>query len=159
MERALEDARKLKESIESNTSSVGTDKDFIKLVQMKNIDPDLKETLILLHSNYKTEIIEYRLHLKETLSKMVDNQISLVRDLDDNSKRISDTNNAVDKYTKVIKTVFAVAIVGVVVFFFLAYLDNKAFQSAFGAIKELFNVTSSERTLVIQSPQSPQSQE
>lgn len=52
--------------------------DFIKLLQIKDVSDDLKETLILLHSNYTTEIRETRNHYCRLFNKIVDRDIELL---------------------------------------------------------------------------------
>lgn len=52
--------------------------DFIKLLQIKDVSDDLKETLILLHSNYTTEIREIRNHYCRLFNKLVDRDIEML---------------------------------------------------------------------------------
>lgn len=49
-----------------------TDEDFIKLIKLNNIDKELFEVLILIHSNYKAEMQNVKTSQTRVLSKMID---------------------------------------------------------------------------------------
>lgn len=68
--------------------------DFIKLLQLKEISDELKETLILLHSNYSTEIKDAQSHYIKLLIKTIDRNVDLLEHLNSELNRIE---NLVEK--------------------------------------------------------------
>lgn len=140
MERILKDYEQLKQYLEDLQSSVTDDKDFVKLVQLKGVDEDMKETLILLHSNYKTELKSHQDVVQRTLTKVVDNQINLVSSLQKNDNELKATNSNVIHYVNLVKTFIFGVIILVVVFFGLAAFNSDAFKTAFSATKDILNV-------------------
>lgn len=54
------------------------DEDFVKLVKLRDIDDDLYETLILIHSNYKAEFTTLKSTQVRTVSKIIDTNIDIL---------------------------------------------------------------------------------
>lgn len=69
-----EEIKNLKDEI-YNYKEQDDNQDLVKLIQLKNVSDDLKETLILLHSNYTTELRETRNHYCRLFNKMIDKNI------------------------------------------------------------------------------------
>lgn len=77
MDSITESLNKLKDDIYL-LSTDGVDDDFIKLVKIRNIDSDLHETLILIHSNYKAEMQALKTSQIRSLTKVIDKDIELL---------------------------------------------------------------------------------
>lgn len=146
MEKIKDEYRKLKEEIH-NLQSPDSDKDFVKLVSLKEIDPELKETLILLHSNYKTELNELKSLMVRTASKLIDQDIELVSNIRDFYVKEGDAKTAKEKLTSnllelnsIQKTAIGIIMV-MVVFWVLNLLSPSSFEGAANVFKSIFSST------------------
>lgn len=157
MDTLLEKYKSLKKDLEEfQMQSNGNDEDFVKLVSMKGVDDDLKETLILLHSNYKAENKEQKSHLFRMLYKLVDNNIEVFERINQNMKSGtvvvspaeggSFNNNPNNPSTPSlfqlgkVHTIILVIVITVIAFFVLAVIDPDAFKLAMNAIKEIIHL-------------------
>lgn len=71
MDKVRQNLQKIKDEI-YDISNDRVDDDFIKLVKIKDINDELYETLILIHSNYKAEMQAVKTNQIRLISKMVD---------------------------------------------------------------------------------------
>lgn len=74
MENISEDYSKIKDYLYEAHMQVTAGSEFNSLVKLKNVDPELRETLILLHSNYKAEFQAIKNHNFRVLLSVVDTQ-------------------------------------------------------------------------------------
>lgn len=77
MQNIRNELKQIKESLHDDDSR--NDEDFQKLVRLSsNIDDELFETLILIHSNYKADLQSLRNKHIRSLVKVIDNNIDMV---------------------------------------------------------------------------------
>jgi len=67
----------LKEALYNSTENT-VDSDFTRLIKIKDIDDELFETLILIHSNYKNEMQSVKRLNSNTITKLIDLQIDML---------------------------------------------------------------------------------
>ena len=77
LEQEIESLKSLKNEI-NGFNIQENDQDFVKLVTLKNVDPELRENLILLHSNYKTELKDLKSFMYQSMYKLIDKTESIV---------------------------------------------------------------------------------
>lgn len=156
MEKAIENYKTLKRDLEDFQKQPSTDEDFVKLVSMKGVDDDLKETLILLHSNYKAENKEQKSQLTRILYRLVDSNIDVFEKLSGRIRNqtsatmVTSTGGNVEVSNQPngtplfqlgkVHTIILVVVMSVVAFFVLAMVDPEAFQLAMQAIKDIINL-------------------
>lgn len=156
MEKAIENYKTLKRDLEDFQKQPSTDEDFVKLVSMKGVDDDLKETLILLHSNYKAENKEQKSQLTRLLYRLVDSNLDVFEKLSRGIRNQTSTVVATHTGGNVevsnkpkgtplfqlgkVHTIILVVVMSVVAFFVLAMVDPEAFQLAMQAMKDIINL-------------------
>lgn len=156
MEKAIENYKTLKRDLEDFQKQPSTDEDFVKLVSMKGVDDDLKETLILLHSNYKAENKEQKSQLIRLLYRLVDSNLDVFEKLSRGIRNQTSTVVATPTGGNVevsskpkgtplfqlgkVHTIILVVVMSVVAFFVLAMVDPEAFQLAMQAMKDIINL-------------------
>ena len=156
MEKTIENYKTLKRDLEDFQKQPSTDEDFVKLVSMKGVDDDLKETLILLHSNYKAENKEQKSQLTRILYRLVDSNIDVFEKLSGRIRNqtsatmVTSTGGNVEVSNQPngtplfqlgkVHTIILVVVMSVVAFFVLAMVDPEAFQLAMQAIKDIINL-------------------
>mgnify|MGYP007043493296 CR=1 FL=1 len=74
MDKVRQNLQKIKDEI-YDISNDRVDDDFIKLVKIKDINDELYETLILIHSNYKAEMQAVKTNQIRLISKIVDQNL------------------------------------------------------------------------------------
>ncbi len=74
MENIKQDLNKIKDYLYESHLEVTMSKDFDSLIKLKNVNDELRETLILLHSNYKAEFQAIKNHNFRVLLSIVDTQ-------------------------------------------------------------------------------------
>lgn len=82
MEKIVDDLKSIKETIFNNffdQSNNANNSAFNKLIVLQNLDDDLKETLILLHSNYITELEVIKKVNYKALDQLVTNNLEAYR--------------------------------------------------------------------------------
>lgn len=80
MDAVRSNLQKIKEEV-YDLSNDRTDDDFIKLVKIKNINDELYETLVLMHSNYKAELHGVKNGQIRYVSKLVDENLEILMHL------------------------------------------------------------------------------
>ena len=143
MDKVLEDYKSIKNNLDDFNNQGGSDEDFVKLVSMNGVDDDLKQTLILLHSNYKAENKEQKTSIYKLLYKLIDQNIEvfnriniLIKEQEKEQIKNSNTNSGFLKMEGAHK-IFLIIIAAVLVFFVLAFIDKHAFEIAYNAIKDI----------------------
>lgn len=121
-----------------------SDNDFVKLVTIRNEDEELKETLILLHTNYKNEIQELKSNQIKILNKLIDRDIELIHKLEDLIEVNKNNNIKTQRTFKIhsIERLLAVIIFVIFVFWIMATINGDAFNKSIGALDQVFtNIT------------------
>lgn len=156
MDKVIDNYKTLKKDLEDFQRQSGSDEDFVKLVSLKGVDDDLKETLVLLHSNYKAENKEQKSQLTRMLYRLVDSNIEVFERISTNFRTqpqtaiIASGGNEVSVQQQPngvplfqlgkVHTIILVVVLSVVAFFVLAMVDPEAFQLAMQAIKDIINL-------------------
>ena len=146
--------RDLKEEI-YETEVKDSNKDFFKLVTLKNINDDLREMLVLLHGNYSSELQEVRSRYDRLLTKLIDNDIEAVtitdiqlvkhkeRAEESIVAKIAHFSSGLSRLTKFMFTVIFILVIFIGLYEFFPTTVDKAingFKSIFGG--ELLNTNS-----------------
>lgn len=146
MEKSIEEYKKIKDTLDEFNNAGNNDEDFMKIVQMKGVDEDLKETLILLHSNYKSEVKEQKNILYRTLYRLIDQNVEVFNKINNIFQQQQIEQAKRDKQggglikTDTIHKILGAIVLTVIAFFLLALIDKHAFEVAFGALKEVFQM-------------------
>lgn len=94
IEKMLQEYKTIKDEL-NDTYRNKPDSEFLKLVSVKGIDEELKETLILLHGNYNTELTSYRENAYRLLYRIIDeNELilkSMHKELNEAEKRLEES--------------------------------------------------------------------
>ncbi len=91
MEKIVDELKEIKQTIfinffeQSNTNNNA----FNKLIVLQNLDDDLKETLILLHSNYITELEVIKKVNYKALDRLVTNNIEAYHFISDKDEQLA----------------------------------------------------------------------
>lgn len=155
MDDIIDKYKELKKELYDSRPSCD-DKDFSKLVEMKDVDPNLKETLILLHSNYKTELHELRSETIRMLFKIIDQNIEAIDKLEryhltheatekvaeTTSKKEGVTQNLIDKYGGLngIQKVTLCLILIVLIFWILDFISPDSFRRSTDTIGKIITL-------------------
>lgn len=148
MKDILEKYAELKDEIHAQDSNK-SDEDFVKLVKIKNEDDDLKETLILLHTNYKNDIQELRNSRIKVFNKLIDNNVALIHKLQDLVEEGQKSNAKTQRTFKIhnIERLLLVIVFVIFAFWTMATINGDAFQGSIGAIDTVFgNITGNHPT-------------
>lgn len=154
MKRNLDKYKDLKNSLINNTLNMGknkTDQDYMRLLKLTSIEPEVKETLLLLHSNYKAELKELQTELNTITLKHLDNSIDVVEEL---HKRIDTIDTKLDNLigdnkNKMILGIISIDVLqkiffiigGMMLLFFILYvIDKEAFLAVYNHIRDLFGI-------------------
>lgn len=149
-EKDLEDFKSIKDDL-NRFDIQDNDQDFIKLVTMNDIDPKLRENLILLHSNYKTEIKDLKSFIYKTLYKTVDRtEHSLVLI----NKNLEKKNSGIVSHAaRNIAMIFGVIIIAFMILFVFAIINPEAFTHATEALKSFMSsVFGIDKEIIMQAP-------
>ena len=143
IDEMLETYKNIKEEI-NNIQYVKQDNDFLSLVNLKGVDDDLKQYLILLHSNYSTEIKEIRSNANKILYKMVDESEYMLRAMHTRMKKaeehIEKNAGKATKQSRALITLGAIMVVFVAAFS-MASFDPQAFDKTVGSIKHIVSLS------------------
>lgn len=153
-EKDLEDFKSIKDDL-NRFDIQDNDQDFIKLVTMNDIDPKLRENLILLHSNYKTEIKDLKSFIYKTLYKTVDRtEHSLVLI----NKNLEKKNSGIVSHAaRNIAMIFGVIIIAFMILFVFAIINPEAFTHATEALKSFMpSVFGIDKEIIMQAPPVPE---
>ena len=132
LEQDLKDLNSIKDELNS-FNIPENDQDFIKLVTLKDIDPGLRENLILLHSNYKTELKDLKLFVYRTNYRIVDQTERIMIRVD---KELQKNKNGVLSHgTRNIAIIFGIVLVAFMILFIFALINPDAFKTASEALK------------------------
>lgn len=93
MDKIIEQLEKIKEEITDASLSVGQDDHFVDLVKLKNVEDELYETLILIHSSHKSEIQAIKSSNLRTLHKIIDSNMKVYKIIEEITKNLSDLTN------------------------------------------------------------------
>lgn len=148
MKDILEKYAELKDEIHTHGSQK-SDEDFIKLVTLKNEDDELKETLILLHTNYKNEIQDLRSNRIKVLNKLIDLNVALIHKLEDLVEEGEKSNAKTQRTFKIhnIERLLLVIVFVIFAFWTMSTINGDAFQGSIGAIDRVFgNITGNHPT-------------
>ena len=139
MQEMLKNYSELKDEIH-HLGSQKSDNDFVKLVTLKNEDDELKETLILLHTNYKNEIQELKASQIKINSKLIDQNILLIHKLEKlieiNQEKDAETQRTFKIHS--IERVLAIILFIIFCFWTMATINNDAFHGSIGALDKVF---------------------
>lgn len=91
-DKILENLEKIKDEITEANLTTGPDDHFADLVKLKNVEDELYETLILIHSSHKSEIQAIKSNHLRTLHKLVDNNVKIYTLISDITKQLETLN-------------------------------------------------------------------
>lgn len=132
------------------------DQDFVKLVTLKNVDSELRESLILLHSNYKTELKELKLSMHQIAYKILDKTENALKAVDIELKEKSNSGGMVSHAARNIAIIFGVVIIAFMILFIFAVIDPEAFKTASEALKSFMpSVFGIDKEILMQAPPAP----
>lgn len=151
----LENEIKSLQSLKAEVNGFNTqenDQDFIKLVTLKNVDPDLRENLILLHSNYKTELKDLKVFMYQSMYKLIDKTESICVDIDTELKKKS-SGGIVSHAARNIAIILGVVVFAFIILFIFAVIDPEAFKTAADALKSFMpSVFGLDKEIIMQAP-------
>lgn len=152
-EQDLEDFKSIKDDL-NRFDMQDNDQDFIKLVTMNDIDPKLRENLILLHSNYKTEIKDLKSFVYKTLYKTVDRTEHALVEL--NQEVAKGSSGLVSHAARNIAMILGVVVLAFIVLFIFAIISPDAFTHATEALKSFLGpVFGLDKEIIMQAPPGP----
>lgn len=140
----------LKNDLFSMYLSNSENKDYEKLIKLENIDKNLHETLLVVHSNYITMYKENSNRAFTVVSRLLDSQLELIHHIEMLEECCEQHKQAKEKSTKeggwltnnnIIK--LAVPVVGIlVVLFIMHYISDSSFQAATDFFSSLIGLNS-----------------
>lgn len=149
-DKDLEDFKSIKDDL-NRFDTNDNDQDFIKLVTMNDIDPKLRENLILLHSNYKTEIKDLKSFVYKTLYKTVDRTEHSLTLL--NKEVAKGSAGIVSHAARNIAMILGVVVIAFIILFIFAVINPDAFTHATEALKSFMpSVFGLDKEIIMQAP-------
>lgn len=149
-DKDLEDFKSIKDDL-NRFDTNDNDQDFIKLVTMNDIDPKLRENLILLHSNYKTEIKDLKSFVYKTLYKTVDRTEHSLTLL--NKEVAKSSAGIVSHAARNIAMILGVVVIAFIILFIFAVINPDAFTHATEALKSFMpSVFGLDKEIIMQAP-------
>lgn len=143
MEKIVDDLKSIKETIFNNffdqNNNVNSTS-FNKLIVLQNLDDDLKETLILLHSNYITELEVIKKVNYKALDQLVTNNLEAYHFIVEKDTQLANLVDNLSKKQPKLSTPRVVTFV-VVIFSFMVF---------FGFMWYLFKTDKESGTMVIE---------
>ena len=143
MESMINVYKTLKKELDENYDTERSDEDFSKLVTMKDVSPDLKETLILLHSNYKTENQAQKAFIKKTMIRLIDNEIETLTKIQlilEHKVGAEGTGVTSVLHTTGLQKIIILCVLTIFAFFIMALIDKDAFKEAIGTAKDVLPI-------------------
>lgn len=144
MDSIRTDLNKIKDYLYETHLEITMSKDFDNLIKLKSVNDELRETLILLHSNYKAEFQAIKNHNFRVLLSIVDTQAiafdKVITKQAEMSKIIDDVvKTKKGKTINVVKILTLLAGIAsfIVVIFFLFTSDKEAGQMVIDLVKSL----------------------
>jgi hypothetical protein len=129
MEEIKKNLKKLKDDI-YNLHNETNNEDFTNLVKLSSdMELELYETLILLHSNYKSELQEIKKYQIRTLNKIIDNDIEIINKLKNELLLIKSEINVKKKNNLLLNTgiFFIIFLISIIVVWVLYTKDSGMF--------------------------------
>lgn len=149
-DKDLEDFKSIKDDL-NRFDTNDNDQDFIKLVTMNDIDPKLRENLILLHSNYKTEIKDLKSFVYKTLYKTIDRTEHSLTLL--NKEVAKGSAGIVSHAARNIAMILGVVVIAFIILFIFAVINPDAFTHATEALKSFMpSVFGLDKEIIMQAP-------
>ena len=144
----LKEYNNLKDEIDAFYHTNEHDKDYLKLIDLEDVPQKLKNTLILIHSNYKSELREQKSFNYRLMRKMLDIEqltaLHIQNRFNKDERTAKKHKDRLDKVYKYVKTIAFVIFAGFICSFVFAWLDIDAFNSAATFIRDIvFSVTNS----------------
>lgn len=144
MENIKQDLNKIKDYLYESHLEVTMSKDFDSLIKLKNVNDELRETLILLHSNYKAEFQAIKNHNFRVLLSILDSQATAFDKVIAKQLEMSNILDSVIK-SKTSKTISVVKILTllagiasfIIVIFYLFNSDKETGQMVIDLMKSL----------------------
>jgi len=144
MEDIHKDYAKIKDYLYEAHMQITMSADFHNLVKLKNVDDELRETLILLHSNYKAEFQAIKNHNFRVLLSVVDIQSTAFSKLVNEQVNMNGKLDTLvdDKKSKIKSRLITLALVAVVGTFtvlvlYLIIADKEAGKILLELVKSL----------------------
>lgn len=152
METVENRLRELKETIYDLQLEHDYDSDFAKLIQLKEIDDELFETLLLLHSNYKSSLQTLKFSNLKAMSLIIDSNLEMITTIkshiakeitkvaEDNKEKEKDNEHPIEKFISKLYspvTLVYISIVGVISLIVLYHFIPNDVHTVFKNIKTI----------------------
>lgn len=151
VDKHLLEYKKLKDELLNIDKSTTEDQDFLNLVTNNNIEPDLRNLLILLHSNYKTELKDLKSLSYKILYRLVDENHIVLNKMNDEIKILKKENELLKsteeqgvlkmKNMKHIVRGILTLLAVIVSLFFMAVINPDAYNLVLESIKDILSFT------------------
>lgn len=153
LEQDLKDLNSIKDELNS-FNIPENDQDFIKLVTLKDIDPGLRENLILLHSNYKTEIKDLKSFVYRSMYRVIDKTEQTFKTVDNQLEK--GKSGIMSTGVRNIAIIFGIVIVAFMILFIFALINPDAFKTASEALKSFMpSIFGIDKEIIMQAPSVP----
>ena len=137
--------RKLKDEV-YEFKGQDDNQDFVKLVQLKDIPDELKETLILLHSNYSSEIREVRFYYTKLINKVIDKDLEAVEYFKNELDKIKTVTTPAPsngifgflQHLDKLQKIWITTTIIVVILFLIEFINPGSLEKVTTAFKEIF---------------------
>lgn len=143
--------KELKAELMSFDNSNNNDQDFKNLLTMKDIDNDLKTSLILLHSNYKAELKELKSYVYKIMYSTVDKTESVLEDISGDISKCK-KGGFFSNATRNIAIIFGIIIIVFFLLFIFAVINPDAFNNTANALTKIIGGVFGLDKEVIMSP-------
>lgn len=100
MDKVVSDLKLIKATIFDSyfdQNNNGDNRAFNKLLVLQNLDEGLKETLVLLHSNYMAELETIKRYNYKALDKILDNNLDAYHAMSEKDKQLSSLFESLEK--------------------------------------------------------------
>lgn len=143
VEEMLREYKKLKDEL-NQLNNGKSNNDFVNLLNLENIDPELKKFLILLHSNYDTELKDTKAIIYNNLYKVIDESEIMVRTmhnrLKESESKILDVEKGDKKNNRRIWTM-GIVLLFILALFGMASFNPAAYDRVVGSLKHVLGFT------------------
>lgn len=143
IEEMLKEYKNLKDEL-NQLNNVKNNNDFVNLLNLDNIDPELKKFLILLHSNYDTELKDTKAIIYNNLYKVIDESEIMVRTMHTRMKEAEAKIGEVEKGDKTAnRRIWTIGIVLLIFvsMFIMASINPAAYDRTVGSLKHILGFT------------------
>lgn len=133
---------RLKEQIYQIHKSGGSEEEFNNLIINRTADPELLQSIILLHSSYKAELQDLKMFNLRSMNSIVDNLIQADMEYVHKIEEIETRLDAIEKLAKPnkFKDYFFYFVIGVIFLFSLFTMNERATLHAVDSIKSVFGM-------------------